>query len=105
MPLQGLDDNTKKVVLERLIKGECSLKDLQATCSSIKRKKKIQMAFCQHVGETSWEAVVARFPNHTSETKLASFTDVKFPRGPLPAVSLSIFYTYKFTCIFFTLSS
>ena len=87
MPLQGLDDKTKLVVLQRLVKRQCSLKELQATCCSIKKKKKIQMAFCQHVGESSWEAVVARFPNHTSETKLASFTDVKFSRGPLPEVS------------------
>ena len=32
MPLQGLDDKTKLVVLQRSIKGQCSLKDLQATC-------------------------------------------------------------------------
>ena len=73
MPLQGLDDNTKKVVLERLIKGECSLKDLQATCSSIKRKKKISQfgvatahpndAFCVGI-KSSWKITSSQDYRH-----------------------------------------
>ena len=58
MPLQGLDGNTKVVVLQRLIKGQCSLKDLQATYSSIKKKKKFKWHFVSTLvkphGRQSW---------------------------------------------------
>ena len=76
MPLQGLNDETKERVLRRLVDGKYSIKELQNTCASIKKKKKIQQAICKHVGGSSWESVVRRFPNHTTEEKLASFSDL-----------------------------
>ena len=89
MPLQGLEDDTKELVLRRLVQGEYTIRELQNTCVSIKRKKRIQQAFCQYVGESSWENVVRRFPNHATESKLASFSNIPLPRGSIPDVSLT----------------
>ena len=86
MPLQGLEDETKLDLLDKMVKRQLSLKEMREAAESIKHKKKIVKAFGKFTGEGSWQELQARFPKHATEVKIAQFKGVKFTRGKLAKV-------------------
>jgi len=90
MPLQGLENTTKRDLLEKVVKRQLSLKEMREAAENIKRKKNIIKAFAKFTGEESWETLQERFPRHATEEKIAQFKGVKVSRGKIAPVSLHL---------------
>lgn len=90
MPLQGLEDKTKRDLLEKVVKRQLSLKEMREAADNIKQKRNLTKAFAKFTGEDSWETLQARFPKHATEEKIAQFKGVKVSRGKIAPVSLHL---------------
>jgi putative NADH-flavin reductase len=55
MPLQGLSDESKITLLQRVAIKELSIAELRDSATSIKKKKAIVAAFMKYTGADSWE--------------------------------------------------
>ena len=90
MPLQGLEDQTKRDLLEKVVKRQLSLKEMREAAENIKQKRNLIKAFAKFTGEDSWETLQTRFPRHATEEKIAQFKGVKVSRGKIAPVSLHL---------------
>ena len=86
--MQGLEDDTKRHLLQKVIDGEMTLKDITCQSKEIKSIKRLQSAFMAFANAEDWSEMKERFPLHTSEEKLFQFKDVKLVKNaPIPKVS------------------
>ena len=88
MPLQGLEDQTKRDLLEQVVKRQLFLKEMREAADNIKQKRNLIKAFAKFTGDDSWETLQARFPRHATVKKIAQFKAVKVSRGKIAPVSL-----------------
>lgn len=86
--MQGLNES-KVLLLTRLVSKEITIKEFQESAVSIKRKQKLVAAFMTYTGAESWDELQRRFPKYATEEKLSQFRDLPFKKGKgLPLVSL-----------------
>ena len=90
MPLQGLDEPSKVRLLEQLTSKAISLDEFKRMAESIKKKKKVALAFMRYSGSSSWSELQRRFPRHATEEKLAQFTTLKLKGKEIPSVISNI---------------
>ena len=95
MPLQGLEDATKRDLLEKVVKRELSLKEMREAAENVKQKKNVIKAFQKFTGEDSWESLQSRFPHHATEEKIAQFNGMSVSRGKISPVSTHVL---KWSC-------
>ncbi|KAK3712316.1 hypothetical protein QZH41_017252, partial [Actinostola sp. cb2023] len=88
MPLQGLSDETKLALLKEVTTTTISLKEMKSKCDRIKKKQFIVAAFLRHTGEVNFKSIKERFPLHTTEEKLAQFSQSAITKTKTPEVSV-----------------
>lgn len=86
MPLQGLADKTKLDLLKQVSRKQISLKEFKLKIERVKKKRLVINAFLKHAGEETWEALTSRFPLHTTEEKLAQFSNTPISKTKIPQV-------------------
>ncbi|XP_020902660.2 uncharacterized protein LOC110241156 [Exaiptasia diaphana] len=91
MPLQGLNEDSKLAVLREVTTKKLSLKEMKKKCERIKKKQLVVAAFLRHAGESSWEALKERFPLHTTEEKVAQFSESSITKTKTPQEVINFF--------------
>ncbi|KAK3754650.1 hypothetical protein QZH41_010706, partial [Actinostola sp. cb2023] len=91
MPLQGLSDETKLALLKEVTTTTISLKEMKSKCDRIKKKQFVVAAFLRHTGEVNFESIKERFPLHTTEEKLAQFSQSAITKTKTPEEIVSFF--------------
>ena len=89
MPLQGLDEESKLGLLQKLVAKDITISQLQTMAKNIKAKKRVAESFMRYAWCRTCEELQLRFPKHATEEKLVQFSTLQLKGKEIPTVEFS----------------
>ena len=96
MPLQGLEDQTKRDLLQKVKDGQYDLDEMRDASTRVKKKILIQKKIMKLLDATNWDEVERKYKELVAEDKVNQFTHLKIEDKdnlPLPKVRFNYQYS------------
>ena len=83
-PLRGIDPSTRKELLQQVLDGDLSFRELASSCKYAKKMRDVQVSFMRYLDLPSWEVAMDKYPEQTKNERLEPFLDLPFKTDSMP---------------------